>query len=332
MQISFKPNLNRVLTGLAILGILGAIYMVIRDKRPVPYSQPLTPPSVSPYESFIAGAGIVEAASDNIGLGTMVAAVVEEILVKKGQLVSKGTPLIKLDSRQVKADLEVKKSQYKAALASLEQAKSSLKYAQDEYDMVTFLEDKRGVSKEEIIIRKNNVVTAEKAVDVAEGNAEAAKHQADESQVILDFYTVKTPLDCEIMQINIHPGEYAPTAEFTTTPLMLVGDVNKYHVRVDIDENDAWRFQKDQPAVVFLRGNVQYHTDLNFVYFEPYVIPKQSLTGDSTERVDTRVLQVVYSYDPKTMPAYLGQEVDVYIKAQPVSSDARYGGPLPVSR
>ena len=47
---------------------------------------------------------------------------------------------------------------------------------------------------------------------------------------------------------------------------MLIGDVNRYHVRVDVDENDAWRFKKDQPAVVFLRGNIEYNTKLKFEY------------------------------------------------------------------
>ncbi len=331
-MIRDKINLNRVLTVVAILGILSAFYMIFLDQRPVPYSQPFSAPSVSPYESFIAGAGIVEAASDNINLSSMVSAVVDTVLVKKGQLVSKGQPLFMLDSRQVKADLDVKKAQLKAALATLEQSKSALKYAQDEYDLVSVLEDKRGVSKEEIITRRNNVITAQKGVEVAEGNLEASEAQVAEAEVVLDFYTIRAPIDCEVMQINIHPGEYAPTGTFLTTPLMLIGNVSRYHVRVDVDENDAWRFKKDQPAVVFLRGNVQYHTELKFEYLEPYVIPKKSLTGDSTERVDTRVLQVVYSYDPKAMPAYLGQEVDVYIKAEKISSGARYGGPLPVSK
>ena len=44
------------------------------------------------------------------------------------------------------------------------------------------------------------------------------------------------------------------------------------------------------------------HTPLHFVRFEPYVIPKESLTGDTTERVDTRVLQVIYSFDRGDMP------------------------------
>ena len=48
--------------------------------------------------------------------------------------------------------------------------------------------------------------------------------------------------------------------------------------------------------MAYLRGNRDFKAELTFAYVEPYVIPKHSLTGGSTERVDTRVLQVVYSF------------------------------------
>ena len=49
---------------------------------------------------------------------------------------------------------------------------------------------------------------------------------------------------------------------------------------------------------------------------EPYVIPKVSLTGASTERIDTRVLQVIYSLTrPASPPLYVGQQVNVFIEA-----------------
>jgi len=44
------------------------------------------------------------------------------------------------------------------------------------------------------------------------------------------------------------------------------------------------------------------------------VLPKRSLTGDSQERVDTRVLQVIFAFDPGSMPVFVGQQVDVYIE------------------
>ena len=69
------------------------------------------------------------------------------------------------------------------------------------------------------------------------------------------------------------------------------------------------------PAVAFLRGNRQIKTSLKFVRFEPYVVPKKSLTGDSIERVDTRVLQVIYSIEHSGLPIFAGQQMDVFIEA-----------------
>jgi hypothetical protein len=51
------------------------------------------------------------------------------------------------------------------------------------------------------------------------------------------------------------------------------------------------------------------------------VIPKKSLTGDSTERVDTRVLQALYSFDRKQLPFYIGQQMDVFIETQVVTGN-----------
>ena len=59
-----------------------------------------------------------------------------------------------------------------------------------------------------------------------------------------------------------------------------------------------------------LRGNPEISVPLTFVRFEPYVLAKRSLTGDTTERVDTRVLQAIYEF-----AAFVGQQVDVFIAA-----------------
>jgi HlyD family secretion protein len=50
------------------------------------------------------------------------------------------------------------------------------------------------------------------------------------------------------------------------------------------------------------------------VRIEPFVIPKRSLTGDSAERVDTRVLQIIFELDRPEVPLYVGQQVDVFIE------------------
>ena len=87
-------------------------------------------------------------------------------------------------------------------------------------------------------------------------------------------------------------------------------------MRVDVDENNAWRVDKNLRAIASLRGNKEIRTDLTFVKFENYVIPKKSLTGDSSERVDTRVLQVIYSFPKGQLPVFVGQLMDVYIESK----------------
>jgi len=104
---------------------------------------------------------------------------------------------------------------------------------------------------------------------------------------------------------------------------MIFGSVTPLHVRVDVDEHDAWRVRGGTQAVASPRGNGSIRIPLEFVRFEPYVIPKKSLTGDSTERVDTRVLQIIYRVKEQSAPLYVGQQVDVYIETPVKSSTFR---------
>ena len=54
---------------------------------------------------------------------------------------------------------------------------------------------------------------------------------------------------------------------------------------------------------------------VTFDRVEPYVVPKKSLTGDNTERVDTRVLQVIYRVDDNQPVLYVGMQVDVFLES-----------------
>jgi HlyD family secretion protein len=62
---------------------------------------------------------------------------------------------------------------------------------------------------------------------------------------------------------------------------------------------------------------------LTFVRIEPYVVPKKSLTGENTERVDTRVLQIIYRFDRPAFPIYAGQQVDVFIERRASNNTER---------
>ena len=231
------------------------------------------------------------------------------------------------------------------ARARVEVAQAQLRDSEKILILMQEVQDKRAIVQEELTRRESAVLTAKARVTEAQSSldqllagawsatldisrAQVAQAQSLVQQAEADMESTKTelerlvvrsPVDGEVLQKNTRAGEYVP-AGVLATPAMLVGNTDVLHVRVDVDENDAWRIKPGAKARVSLRGNPQIRTDeTTFVRVEPFVIPKRSLTGDSTERVDTRVLQVVYSFPRSAMIAFVGQQVDVRIEAEPVN-------------
>jgi hypothetical protein len=139
--------------------------------------------------------------------------------------------------------------------------------------------------------------------------------------VELERSTVRAPIDAEVIQVKLRVGEFA-SAGNSSSPMILLGRTKPLHVRVDVDEHEAWRVRAGADAVGHVRGNAELTSTLRFVRFEPFVVPKKSLTGDSTERVDTRVLQVIYRVERGDLPLFIGQQLDVFIAA-PEAQGAR---------
>lgn len=307
-----------ILPVIAIAGVLFAVLFVHAGNKPLPTTQPVALPAQPPFESYIAGAGIIEASTENIAIGTLVAGVVSDVYVKVGDDIKVGQPLFKIDDRELKADLDVKAAAIISGSAKAKVDEASLNDVTSQLQMYQVISDVRAISKDELDRRKFAVEIQQAKLDQSRADVAAAKAQMDGTKTLIDRLTVRSPIDGQALQVKIRVGEYA-LAGLMDTPLMLVGNVKILNVRTDIDENDAWRLKKTASARAYLRGNKDIFTELKFARVEPYVVPKRSLTGDSSERVDTRVLQVLYSFDASTIPVYVGQQMDVFIEAPPVT-------------
>lgn len=310
---------------LAAVGFFFAIYTVVNSNKPIPVAPAVAPPASAPFKSFIAGAGIVEAKNQNIAIGTPLSGIVKTLAVKVGDKVKAGAPLFYLDDRDTRAELAVKRADLAKAQAGINEANASLKDTQSLSDLAEAVTDRRAISSEELLRRRNALQINAAKLDSAKALMQQAEAALATTQTTLARLVVQAPVDGEVLQVNIRPGEFAQAGALTT-PLLVLGNMDQLHVRVDIDENDAWRFDKNSKAVAFLRGNRNFKTDLIPAYVEPYVIPKKSLTGDSTEQVDTRVLQALYSFDRSQLPVYVGQQMDVFIEAKDYAEDG--GSPL----
>jgi len=342
-----------VLPLLAVAGVLFAVWTAVQSARPVPPAAPVAEPPRPSFKNKISGSGIIEASTRNIAIGTHVSGIVTRVFVKVGDRVKAQDPLFVLDDRTHRAELGIREAAVKEAEARLQRlkaaprpeelpiAEATVKEAEailgdlrQQLEIVERVTDRRAVSIEDVNKRRYAVAIAQarlaratadlallKAgswqpdIDVARAGLTRSHSELEAARVEINRLTVRAPVAGAVLQVNLRPGEFAQSGVLSQ-PLILLGSVDRLHVRVDIDENDAWRFNPDAPASAYLRGHAEYKTDLTFEYVERYVIPKKSLTGESTERVDTRVLQVVYSFPRENLPVYTGQQVDVYIEDQ----------------
>jgi multidrug resistance efflux pump len=221
------------------------------------------------------------------------------------------------------AEMEAMMTDMKTQLRRLESVDDPRAIVKDDLDRrraaVSTAEAKLAESRAQLALLKAgawapDVEIARAGVDAARAQVEAARAQEQAVEIDLERLTVKAPVDGDVLQLNLRVGEFAQAGPLST-PLVLLGNTDTLHVRVDVDENDAWKVRPNAKATANLRGNASMKTDLTFVRIEPFVVPKRSLTGDSAERVDTRVLQVLYAFRRGDFPVYVGQQMDVYIDA-----------------
>jgi RND family efflux transporter MFP subunit len=305
--------------GLPVVAVAGIAYAVafstFSGEREAPPANQLAMPAESRYAATVAGSGLIEANTRNIAVGSFLSGIVAEVPVNEGDRVSKGQPLFVQDSRQAEADVATAEQQRLAAAAEVAEAEALLADRLDQLRRREKLE--RGfVLSEDAWARLRFAVDAGKAaVAAAKTRVDVAAAEEQAARVTLDRLTVRAPVDGRILKVNIRPGEFISAGE-SASPAVLMGGERPLHVRVQVDENDIWRLREGAPAEAVVRGNRDIRFALTFVRIEPYVLAKRSLTGDIAERVDTRVLELVYSFDPDGLPVYIGQQVDVFIDAE----------------
>jgi HlyD family secretion protein len=334
--------------GMLVFGFIHLLYSKPETEKLLPPSNPAR----SPFNHTVAAAGLVEARTENIAIGTAIAGVVLEVYIPQsevGKQVKKGDPLFRVDDRPLRAQLKFQVANLASAQAQLAKleamprseevppaeakvrtAETNQLLMQDLADRAKALVGRLAVSQEEANQRQLTLEMATHQLEqakaelsllkagawdadkrVARAAVDLAQAQVEQTKTEIDRATVRAPIDGQVLQVSVHPGEYVGAQPGQT--LFMIGDLTRHHVRVDVDEHDIPRFKPGAAAKAYLRGHAQIELQLSFVRVEPYVTPKKSLTGDNTERVDTRVLQVIYAVDPCDQPLYIGQQVDAFI-------------------
>jgi multidrug resistance efflux pump len=343
-----------VLPTSAVLMLAFGWFHVVRSQPSDDKLVPPARPARSPYQNTIGAAGIVEARSENIVIGSAVAGIVLHTWVTQddvGKYVSKAEPLFRVDDRHLRAQLAMQQAslasaeaQYArleamprpeeipAVEAKFKSADANVVQAKDLADRARWLIQKQSLTPEEFVQREVGLEMARQQraqakadldllkagawkadKDVSRAAIVLAKAQAEQTETEIDRATVRAPIAGHILQVSVHPGESVGTQPGQA--LILMGDLSVHHVRADIDEHDIPRFRSTAPARAYVRGHADREIKLSFVRLEKYVTPKKWLTGDNTERVDTRVLQAIYKVEAGEQAVFVGQQLDVFIDA-----------------
>jgi HlyD family secretion protein len=230
------------------------------------------------------------------------------------------------------------------AQAQLAAAEASARSAKDTYDKQqrAFEMDVHAVSRDTLDSARNawqlaeaNRLTAQRQLELiragawafdvrnqqAQYDALAKAYQA--SSALLDKYTLRARREGVVMAIKAAAGSYVTPqgvydayTQGSNSPVVMLGSASeRLNVRCFVDEILIPRLPEASriKAQMFVRGT-RASVALEFVGIEPYVSPKISLSDQRLERVDVRVLPVIFRFrNSDALKLYPGQMVDVYI-------------------
>ena len=321
-NFSFSRQILPVIAGAAL--ILAVIFIVtgLPDRElSEPENEPPRAPEQLADAPRVAGSGVVEPSSEVVQIGSALSGLVTGLFVQPGDRVTEGQTLFTVDARAAQSSLREAEAAIGEARAAIAEAETARSIAAQQLALYRNVDDPAAVSRAEVIRAEGEASAANQRLSLARARLQAAQARAASARTEIGRLTVRAPIAGEILSVNIRKGEYVSTmGGGGSQPFIEMGQTQPLYVRIDIDEEQAPRLDMGAPATVSPRGAANQRVEASFVRAEPLVVPKRSLTNSAAERVDVRVLQVLYELPeaPSQNEAMfrVGQQVDAYIPAK----------------
>ena len=173
---------------------------------------------------------------------------VREVLVKLGDSVVEGQPLLIIDSPDAGSSLAA----YRQAQAQLRQSNATLAKAEKDLNRQRELYENGATAQKEVLAAENDVTQAQASVEQAHAAADEAQHRLDLFGLkpgMPSHISLRSPIHGKIIDISIVAGEYRTD---TATPVMTIADLRTVWIGADVPESAIRLIEKGEPIQVEL--------------------------------------------------------------------------------
>jgi HlyD family secretion protein len=277
----------------------------------------------------LAAPGVTEPRSRTIQLTSEASGTLRAIHVQAGDPVKRGQVLAELENDVQRLSVEIARAaaerlqaelrrleqgnrpeECAIARAGLDEAEANLHLAEFEAARMAEMNGRQAVSEREIASVQASLALAKAQRDAAAGRWQLSMQGAREedlncaraglreaeaklktAEALLEKTFIRSPIDGMVIYRHCEPGEALPAG--LTTPILSVGDCSATRVRVDVDEMDVGKVWVGQPVYATAPAFGERRLAGRVVHVEPTLGRKNFRTQRPTERLDTRVQEVV---------------------------------------
>ena len=173
---------------------------------------------------------------------------ITKILVKSGERVTAGTPLLQIDPLKQEATVSSQEASRMAQEANVRYARISLERSQKLHDAG--------------VISKQELDNAQTSYDAAVAQLKALDEQVNQQRVELDYYSVSAPMDGIVGDIPVHVGDRVTVATLLTT----VDEPGALEAYIYVPAEKARNLRIGLPVRLFdSAGNTVSDTEVTFV-------------------------------------------------------------------
>jgi HlyD family secretion protein len=293
--------------------------------------------------------GIIKVAAPTMG-------VVSKVLVKAGDTVFAGEPMILLNDDDVQARYmaaetsaamrkrlrdeqsvtgkAAERRRAEDAVATAETAVFDAQAAVDSAALAARTDGASGVdladaraalarAKNELANRQN----AYRGIDAPlptpnEAQTVSARGDLAFTRANLEKLKIRAPIDGTVLQVNIHPGELA--APTSLQPVLLIANLSTLNVRAELDERDVAEIKVGQAVSIRAPAYADKEFAGTVMSIAPLVEPSRLSSRATGNRTDVDAVEVLVKL-AQPGPLTTGMKVDVYFAPPEQAAENKVG-------